>query len=94
MLLKQGRILIVLVLEKENVERMQKQDPFDMHLADYPIPPTTARNLCLMITYEEDIKSLVEVQKSGDAVRLLQYLERNREVKPGEVHKPIKLFFQ
>ena len=80
------RTVLVVVIEKENFDRMQKADPITlesrqqggkvMPMIRYP------ENLSILIAYEEDQPELYRIAQAGDLGKLLTFLERNREWKP------------
>jgi hypothetical protein len=63
-------VSIILVLEKENLDRMRQADPFDLQLKDYPLPrDISARDLDIVIAYEEDASPLLALHRGGDSPR-------------------------
>jgi DNA-directed RNA polymerase subunit H (RpoH/RPB5) len=82
---KQETLLLV-VIEKENLERMKQADPITIESAirggkilktvEYP------KSLTILIAYEEDDARLYSIARSGDLVELLRYLERGRKFNP------------
>jgi hypothetical protein len=90
-----GPFVIVMILEKENLDRMREADPFDLKFAAYPtevIPPeVAARDLDIVIAYEEDTNTLMDFQKRQDIAGLMKWLERGRKIVAGDLHRPFKL---
>jgi hypothetical protein len=82
------RRILVLVLERENLVRLQQADPIDLNTAMYFIKSFGANDVELLIAYEEDTAKLAEFQQRGDLAGLIQYLERGRTVYDGEVQPP------
>lgn len=85
------RRILILILQKENIVRLQQADPIDLNTQDYFIPQTgNPRGIELVIAYEEDEAKLRELQDKGDVKALIDYIERGRTVYDGEIHKPRK----
>jgi len=87
-----GRSLVLLmILERDNVERLSAADPFDLQLADWgahvPLDRTLAE-LDIVIAYEADLAPLVEFQRRQDLDGLIRYLERGRRILPGDCLPP------
>lgn len=81
---EQRRTLLLIVIEKENFERMKNADPITLESVNeggwLPIP-TYPANFSILIAYEENDEELYKRAKSGGAA-FLAYLERNRKWKP------------
>ncbi len=92
---KRGPLVVVLILEKENLDRMRVADPFDIHFSQYALPyfdiANPIRELDVVIAYEEDTKTLMEFQKSGDIAGLMRWLERGRQIQVGDLLQPTPL---
>lgn len=80
------RSVLLVVIEKENLERMQQADPVTLESyargGGLP-PPAFPRNFSLLIGYEEDQPKLYELakdaQKGAEGImELFKYLERGR----------------
>lgn len=86
-----GPVVVVLVLEKENLDRMREADPLDLQLRSYaghmrldrPI-----RDLDFIIAYEEDLNTLMDISKRQDLPALLKWIERGRKNQPGDGEPP------
>lgn len=82
-----GPVVVVLVIERENLERMQEADPFDLQFAkyrghlpiDYPL-----KQVDLIIAYEEDMNAVMRFHKEDNLPGLMKYLERGRHIQPGD----------
>ena len=86
-----GPVVCVIVLDKDNLERMRAGDPFDLQFKAYRqhLPPDLlARELDLVIAYEEDPAVVMRFHLAGDLPGLLAYLERGRVVLPGDCAPP------
>jgi len=91
---RRGPVVLVLILEKENLDRMQAADPFDLHLSAYKghLPTDRPiRQLDLVIAYEEDLTALLNFQRKNDLAALMEWLERGRKIEPGDLHPPFPL---
>lgn len=92
-----GPLVVVLVLEKDNLDRMHQADPVDVHFADYKglMPDSQLgrpiHQLGLVIAYEEDKAKLLEFKDKNDVIGLMKWLERGRQILTGDLTKPIKL---
>jgi hypothetical protein len=85
------RRILILVIEKENLVRMQHADPFDLKTDDYFIPQENAAGIELLIAYEEDRDKLLQLNDSGGLAAVVKYLERGRTIYEGEVQPPKKI---
>lgn len=68
------RRILILILEKENIVRMQAADPIDLKTDDYFIPQQNAAGIELLIAYENDREKLVALNKSGGLAEVVKYL--------------------
>jgi len=82
--------MLVLILERENLDRMRQGDPFDIKLNTVPILRVDRRigQLDLVIAYEEDIGTLIAFKERDDIAGLLQWLERGRKHEMGDLLPP------
>jgi hypothetical protein len=76
------RSVFVLVIESDNLARMQKADPITLesvfHGGAMPIP-RYPMNFNILIAYESDTRPILEMARNpGNGDALLAYLERNR----------------
>jgi hypothetical protein len=91
---ERGPVVLVLILEKENLDRMRQADPFDVHLSAYRrhMPVERAiKQLDIVIAYEEDVNKLLEFKNRDDIGGLLRWLERGRKIVAGDVLPPVPL---
>ena len=86
-----GPVVLVVILEMENIERMKKADPFDMKLADLAGTLTERKlwEVDLVIACEDDHAELLRFQKNQDIPGLMRWLERGRKILPGD-YGPIR----
>ena len=86
------RSVLLVVIEKENMERMKEADPVTLESyargGGLP-PPEFPRNLSLLIAYDEDRPKLYALAKDANkdaagVVALIQYLERGRKYIEGK----------
>lgn len=84
-----GPLVVVMILEMENLHRMQKADPFDIKLADLN-PPSHfgAKDIDLVIAYEDDREALIRFQQTQDIDGLMVWLERGRHVRSEDLVPP------
>jgi len=85
------RRILILVLERENLFRLQQADPIDLKTEDYFVPQENAAGIELLIAYEHDHAKIKELSDSGGIAAVVQYLERGRTVYDGEVKPPEKI---
>lgn len=85
-----GPVMLIIILEKENVDRMRAADPFDFLLRTDPrLRGIPADAIDLVIAYEEDREKLMELSKRGDIMAMIEYIERGREIKiPCDMEPP------
>jgi hypothetical protein len=80
------RTVLVIVMEKDNLDRMRRADPITLEsrsMGGHVMPKIRhPENLSLLIAYEEDDVALYRLARSGDMLGLLHYLERGRTWKP------------
>lgn len=91
---ERGPLVVFVVLEKENLERMRKGDPCDLQFTNYkaflPVEQPISQ-LDLVIAYEEDKNSLMKFKAANDIAGLLKWLERGRKHQPGDLVPPVRL---
>lgn len=89
-----GGLVVVLILQRENLERMKGGDPFDLQFSAYrnhwPID-RPARDIDLVIAYEEDQAAVEAFHRRLDMGGLMKYLERGRVYREGDAVPPRKL---
>lgn len=80
------RSILLIVIERENLDRMKKADPITlesgslgglvMPLVKYPA------NLSLLIAYEEDDVELYSLARKNDVFAIVEWLERGKVFDP------------
>jgi hypothetical protein len=89
-----GPIVLVIILEKENLDRMREGDPLDMQFAKYrgqlPID-CQLKQVDLIMAYEEDLNTIMRFREQQDLVGLLKHLERGRKHMPGDAMPSVPL---
>ena len=91
---ERGPLVVFVVLEKENLDRMRKADPCDMQFATYSSMLPTDWPIAavdLVICYEEHIGKLMTFKAQNDIPGLLKWLERGRVNQPGDGTAPVRL---
>jgi hypothetical protein len=77
---------LIVVIEKDNMERMKGGDPLTLECASKGGSITKQlrfpSNLNLLIAYEEDDVMLYKLLAEGDGRKIVAYLERNRKFDP------------
>jgi len=70
--------LIVVVIEKENLERMKQADPITLHSIEQggTIDILHPNNYEIVLAYEEDSTILMAMAQRGDVRGMLRYLSR------------------
>jgi hypothetical protein len=89
-----GPVVLVLILEPENVDRLKLADPVDLMprlFAPALKIHRPIRDLDIVIAYEEDIGKIAAFHASQDIAGLLVWLERGRKHHPGDATPPVKL---
>lgn len=89
-----GPLVIVLILEKENLDRMHQADPIDVRFTAYaqflnayrPI-----RDVDLVIAYEEDTERILRYREANDIDGLMAWLERGRKVRLDDLLEAVPL---
>ena len=79
------RSILVVVIEKDNLDRMEKADPITLESRPQGgmLPaPGYPHDFSILIAYEADDAALYAKAKAGGP-ELLQWLERGRVFKPG-----------
>jgi hypothetical protein len=76
------RSILVIVIEAENLARMQKADPITLQstLQGGALPvPRYPLDFSILIAYESDTRPILEMaRKPGNGDDIIAYLERNR----------------
>ncbi len=90
-----GPLVLVIILEIDNLARMQQADPADVKTKQMPLPPAIlARrfvDLDIVIAYEDDTERLADFQARHDLPGLISWLERGRRIRPGDLAAHSKL---
>ena len=77
-----NRTVLLVIIEKENLDRMRKADPITLESRQQggKVMPKIRypENLSLLIAYEEDETELYRIAKDGDLIQLVAFLERSR----------------
>lgn len=85
---KRGPVVLVIVLEKENFDRMRTADSADISLSQYPgierLDHRKPRDMDIVVAYEEDLRPLMEFQRTNNLVGFIRWLERGRAMKVGD----------
>ena len=80
---QRGPVVLVLILEKQNLERMKQADPFDFDCRAYQDAGLRVdhriRDLDIVIAYEEDTNPVLEFHARQDVAGFLGWLERGRQ---------------
>lgn len=86
-----GPVVLVIIIEKENLDRMRKADPFDIKLRTMPTvrDSPSIRDMDIVIAYEEDLNLLIDFQKRQALGELIAWLERGRKIEKGDLSPPI-----
>lgn len=80
-LAEEKRTLIVIVIEPDNMKRMEKADPISLEslkAGGMLQPPMFPFNTSLLIAYEEDHSKLVKLAQAN-VIEFIRYLERGRQ---------------
>jgi len=89
-----GPTILVVILDRDNLDRMREGDPFDLRTIAYgdhlPLD-RPIRDLDIVIAYEEDVEPLLKFKETGDLAGLWRHLERGRRHRTGDVQPPTPL---
>lgn len=87
-----GRVMLVIILEAENLVRMERSDPFDMLLKELPGSANySMADIDIVIAYERDSEPLKKFLRERDIAGLMGWLERGREIQPGDLGPMVPL---
>jgi hypothetical protein len=89
-----GPLVLVMVLEKENLDRMRQGDPLDFQprLMGQRLNPTRSiRDLDIIIAYEEDLGPIMEFQRTNNLMGLIAYIQRGSRQQPEDGTPPVPL---
>jgi|SRR5882757_821314 len=70
------RRILILVMERENLMRLQQADPIDLKTDDYFVPQQNAAGIELLIAYEHDHDKIMELNESGGLAAVVKHLEQ------------------
>lgn len=90
-----GPVILLVILDRENWNRMQQADPFDLQAVSLgPVMRgEKLEDLDLVIAYEENAERLVELAKAGKLQELIAHVERGRRHRPeeGDTTRPVSI---
>jgi hypothetical protein len=89
-----GPQVLIIVLTKENLERMREGDPFDLQTRAYADQLDLDQRvgaLDIIVAYEEDPALLDGLARAGDLNGIIQHLERGRKHRPGDATPPVPI---
>lgn len=89
---QRGPIIVIIILEDVNLERMKQADPADLKLAAYAkyIPlRASIRDLDFVIAYEQDTERILAFKEASDIPGLIKWIERGRIHMPGDAEPPV-----
>ena len=79
----QQRSVLIVVIEKDNFERMKSGDPITLEHHGCVMPSVRFPDkLDIVIAYEEDDVTLYRLAKSGGQEEILRYITRNYKINP------------
>jgi hypothetical protein len=86
------KILLIVVLDKTNDERMKKGDPAELPLRTVPIPAGfSVENVTLLMCYEDELEEVLKLQTNPDGRVLLKYLCRGWTTQGDDGSTPVRL---
>src|SRR5215831_3656911 len=89
---ERGPMTLVMIVEKENLDRMKEGDPLDFQPRS--LPPgqfnwqRAIQELDIIIAYEEDRDAIEGYIRVNDLAGLIAHLERGRRHRPGDARPP------
>ena len=90
-----GPAALVVILTKDNWERMRDGDPFDMRVEQYGTGTfdldQPLRNLDLIIAYEEDAPLSHRLAQEQGLAGVMAHLERRRIHRHGDMAPPVSV---
>jgi hypothetical protein len=81
-----GESILLVVIEKENLDRMKEADPISLesyNSGGILPPPDYPDRLVVLIAYEEDEVELYKMARAGDNAALVRWLARGFKFKRG-----------
>lgn len=91
---ERGPQLLLVILTKDNLDRMREGDPFDVQPRTYGQQMNIdgkIRDLDIVVAYEEDEAHIMGMAQEGDLPGIMTYLERGRVHKPGDAAPPVSV---
>lgn len=91
---ERGPQLLLVILTKDNLERMKMGDPFDMQARSYPNQLDLSQplgNLDIVVAYEEDEDRIMAMASKGDIAGIIARVERGRVHRKGDAIPPISV---
>lgn len=91
---ERGPVVLVVVLTRDNLDRMKAADPFDVQLRVYGQALDLSkrlRDLDVVIAYEEDVRELERLAALRDLPAIIQWIERGRIHRPGDAQPPVSI---
>lgn len=91
---ERGPQMLLIILTKENLERMKEGDPFDLQTRAYAGQMNLdgkIGDLDIVVAYEEDEKAIMELAEQNDLAGIIARVERGREHKPGDMTPPVSI---
>ena len=91
---ERGEQLLIIVLTKDNLDRMRAGDPFDFqarNLAQQLALNARVDSLDIVVAYEEDEARIQQFAKENDIEGLLRHIERGRVHRPGDAVPPVSI---
>lgn len=73
--------ILVVVIERDNLERMRKADPISLESVSHGgllTVPKYPNDFSVLIAYEEDDAELYRISRTGNVADLLKHLQRGR----------------
>lgn len=91
---ERGPQMLLIILSKDNLERMQEGDPFDIQTRAYAHQMNLdARigDLDIVVAYEEDEEAILALAKNSDLAGIIARVERGRVHRPGDAAPPVSV---
>jgi hypothetical protein len=91
---ERGPQLLMIILTKDNLERMKEGDPFDMQTRAYASQMNLSAklgDLDIVVAYEGDEVALTKLAADGDLAGIIARIGRGRVHKPGDAAPPVSL---
>lgn len=91
---ERGPQVLLVILTKENLQRMRKGDPFDLQTRAFGQQMNLdgkIGDLDIIVAYEEDEALIMDLAKKGDLQGIIAHLERGRVHKTGDAFPPVSV---